>query len=198
VEERLAPLEGKTYFQILRVGPDTDQAQVERAYKFLARKVGEEPRDAGTIALSGVLREAWSCLRDPARHARYTAAAAAERRALEAEPKLERCVRALGEGRTEEARYLARWAARLAPRRAEIGALVSGIDWLSESGEGRGPSPRGALTAEARRTGDRRIKLVLAAVLAREGEARAARALIVEAQGLGHPLTERVLSEVHR
>lgn len=186
IARRLDPFEGKSYFQLLRVVPETEPAQLERAYRFLARRLQEDPTDPGSVALAGLLHEAYVFLREPHRATRYALAEGSERRAFEVEPKVERAIRALGEHRDEEARYLMRWAMRLAPDRSELGALYAAVEWLSTVPEERRFSPRPALSVEAHRTGDRYVKLALALVQAEEGDARGARATLAALSGLDH------------
>lgn len=187
IPRTLGPFEEQGYFQILRVGPDTDDAQIERAYRFLVRRAKEEMPEA--LEVQDLLREAYAFLRDEERRTRYAAASASSRRALEIEMRFDRALRVLGEGRGEEAEYLLQWLCRLAPRRAELGTAHAAIRWLSSPFEERGPSPRSAVAIEARRTGDVRFRVLLVAVLAEEGAHDTARSI---RGGLApHPLLER-------
>lgn len=189
--DKLGPFEGKTYFQILRVGRDTDFTQLERAYRFLVRRAKEASDPESTHALTGMFREAYVYLRDPQRRARYSAALTRDRHALEAEPKLERAVRVLGEGYDQEALYLAEWACRLAPHRSELEAVVTAVVWLSTPPPSREENPRARVAAEAERSQDRRLKLLSAALHAQSGDMGSAKRVLSDVVELDHPVVAR-------
>ncbi|CAN0571551.1 unnamed protein product, partial [Laminaria digitata] len=70
--KRVGPIAAQTYYQLLRVTPGTPPAQVERAYRFLLRRIEDEGEDPGWLATKGVLQEAFEILNDPERANRYT------------------------------------------------------------------------------------------------------------------------------
>lgn len=194
IARRLKSFEGQTYFQILRVGPETEDAQLERAYRFLLRRILDEFPDAGTSALGGLLREAYIFLKDPVRKAKYAGAGVSEREAMEADAKLDRSLRLLGESKDDEALYTIEWAARLVPTRPELSATQEGVWWLCQDEYARGNSPVPTLASHAARTGDGRIKLVLAAVHAQQNDLLAARELLMDVGRGDHPLIARFVS----
>ena len=59
VRDRLTPLLGQNYFQLLRVTADTDAAQLDRAYRFLIRRLEEEGDRPGAMPLLDLIHEAY-------------------------------------------------------------------------------------------------------------------------------------------
>jgi hypothetical protein len=207
VKARFTHFEGKTYYQILRVAPNTDQHQLERAYRFLVRRPdGGDSDEAGSRALKGLFHEAFECLSEPERAKRYRALvewgdkssnAVREREAVEAEPKVDRGFRALGEGHFGEARALLEWAKKLDPLRGDIPLLIELSRYLSEPGEADAIGIATGLVAERqRRPEDERVKLAYAFCLAEENEDTAARALINTLIDREHPMAKRVSSKL--
>ena len=201
------PLSGQTYHQLLRVTPGTAPAQVDRAYRFLARRVEDEGDDPGWRATLDLLREAHTVLRDPERAALYaqmversesSSAAARERQAFEAEPKVDRALKCMAEGRIGEATFLLTWAEKLDPTRLDVPVLMSVVDFLRAPRQQREQDARGLqtiLAAElARQPNDWRLKLCQALVLAELGDERGAQALMLESPDLDHPMVRLVRS----
>lgn len=198
VREALASFRGKSYLQILRVGPETDGAQLERAFRHFVKRARDEGEGPGSRAVVGMLWEAYSVLRDPEPKQRYVDATPAERRHIEADAKAERALLAMAERRGAEAVVLGQWACEMMPERAELGALLAGLQWLSEPKSERSRALEAALAKEAKRSRDPRLHIVLVAVLARSGEKTAARALWKAAGRPGHPLVQVYLPEAER
>jgi hypothetical protein len=207
VKARFAHYEGKTYYQILRVSWSTDLQQLERAYRFLVRRPdGGDTDDAGTRALKGLFHEAFECLSDPERAKRYRAlvewaekssSAVREREAVEAEPKVDRGFRALGEGHAGEARALLEWAKKLDPLRGDVPLLIELARYLAEPGVADAIGIATGLVAERqRRPEDERVKLAYAFCLAEEHEDTAARALLNTLIDREHPMAKRVSSKL--
>ena len=203
VEERLAPLRNQSYFQLLRVTPETPPAQIERAYRFLVRRVDQEGDDPGWRASKDLLAEAYRVLRDPAHAKSYgelverserSRTARAERAALEAEPKVERALSVMALGRTGEARYLLAWAGELDPTRSDIGLLTAMAEHLGKRARKRSNRVSellGVFSREvAKNPHDWRVKLCQAVLHAESGDARAAQALIQVSPDPHHPLAE--------
>jgi hypothetical protein len=207
VRARFGHYDGKTYYQILRVAPNTDQQQLERAYRFLVRRPdGGDSDDAGTRALKGLYHEAFECLSDPEMAKRYRALvewaekssnAVREREAVEAEPKVDRGFRALGEGHYGEARALLEWAKKLDPLRGDVPLLIELARYLAEPGVADAIGIATGLVAERQRhPEDERVKLAYAFCLAEENEDTAARALLNTLVDREHPMAKRVTSKL--
>lgn len=207
IRSKLAQHEGKNYFQILRVATSTDMAQVERAYRFLIRRPDSAEDDA-TRALKGLYHEAFECLSDPERLRRYKALvewaekstnAVREREAIEAEPKVDRAVRCLGDGHFAEARALLEWAKKLDPLRSDAPALLELARYMAHPEGGDLLSIATTFVAERQKNPDDvRIRLAYAYCLAEENEAKAAKALIESISDREHPLARRVAAIAER
>jgi hypothetical protein len=207
VRQRLSPLATQNYYQLLRVTPGSNPAQVDRAYRFLARRVEDEAADPGWRATLDLLKEAHQLLRDPERAALYaqlvergegSGTAFKERLAFEAEPKVDRALRAVAEGRTGEATFLLSWAEKLDPSRLDVPVLMTVVDFLRAPRALREQDARGLqtfLAAElARQPNDWRLKLCQALVLAELGDGRGAQALTFDCPELDHPMVRLVRS----
>lgn len=203
VEERLRPVRDHTYFQLLRVTPDTPPEQLERAYRFLVRRVDDEGSDSGWRATKELLAEAHRALKNPAAARHYASlveradqspAADAERRALEAEPKVERALSRMALGCTGEARYLLEWAARLDPTRADIESLMAMADHLARadsfSTDELAELTRSFAREVTKNPHDWRVKLCHAVLLAESGDSRAAQAILQIVPKPSHPMVE--------
>ncbi|MEO1230321.1 MAG: hypothetical protein AAFZ18_15565 [Myxococcota bacterium] len=183
VSARLSLFEGKSYLQVLRLGVHPEAAQLERAYRFLSRRAEAEGAEAGPRALSGLYREAYHCLRHPDLRERYLQGTGRNRNVLEAERKVLRVVKSLGEAQDAEARYLARWAARLAPWRRELSALAPAVDFLTGRG-GLRAEVLSELSACVEREPDPSLGHLVAALHARRGRMTEARRALAEAAPL--------------
>ena len=205
MEERLLPVMDKTYFQLLRVRPDTPPEQIERAYRFIVRRVEEEAEDPGWRATKDLLTEAYRVLGDPAAAEIYKSLversersqmAQAERCALEAEPKVERAFSLMALGRTGEARYLLAWAAQLDPSRTDIGPLMAMAEHLGRSAQDRAAELVQFSTAFApeitKNPHDWRIKLCQSVLLAESGDVRSSQAILRAAPDPHHPFVEYI------
>lgn len=205
VRDRLSPYFGQSYYQILRVTAETDSAQLDRAYRFLVRRFEEEMDRAGTPVVLDLIHEAYEVLRDPETSRRYAllvergaklSSMDRERRAFEAEAKVDRAVRAMGDGRTGEATLLLSWAERLDPQRTDLSAYFGVLDVIR--------APDGQRAADARalrgllqeqlteRSYDWRIKLCLGLVLAEDGDPWGANRLLESAPDRSHPMAVRI------
>lgn len=205
IRARLSQYEGKTYYHILRVAPGTDLGQIERAYRFLVRRPeGGDADAAGARALKALLHEAFECLSDPERAKRYRSLvdwadksknAVREREALEAEPKVDRAFRSMGDGRLPDAKALLEWAKRLAPLRSDIPILLDLARQMADPSQGDVLSIATTLVGERQKSpDDPRIKLAYAYCLTLEGEKTAARSILDTVQDLEHPMRKRVVS----
>ncbi len=211
VRDRLSPYFGQNYFQILRVTRETNVAQLDRAYRFLVRRFEEEMDRPGTGPVLDLIHEAYEAIKDEESARRYGLLVERgdklgridrERQAFEAEPKVDRAVRAMGSGRTGEATLLLSWAERLDPSRHDLSAFFGVLDVI------RAPDGRRAADARAVRrvlqdqmafrAHDWRIKMCLALVLAEDGEPAAAERLLVPAPDPSHPMVQRVRAAVAR
>ncbi|MEM7678305.1 MAG: DUF4388 domain-containing protein, partial [Myxococcota bacterium] len=205
VRERLTPYFGQNYFQILRVTAGTDSAQLDRAYRFLVRRFEEEMERPGTAPVLDIVHEAYEVLKDADAAFRYAQlvergeklpVADRERRAFEAEPKVDRAVRAMGSGRTGEATLLLSWAERLDPSRTDLGAYFGVLDVI-RAPEGQRSADahalRGVLQEQlSHRNYDWRLKLCLALMLAEDGDAQSAARVLDQAPERSHPMAMRV------
>ncbi len=203
LRERLGPMMEQTYFQVLRVAPRADAPSVERAYRGLMKRVDEH--DEGDVvkrAIREVLLEAFSVLEDPEQHERYAAAveradAGRERKRLEAEPKLERTLLLIGEGRFAEAAFLLFWAAALDPSRSELPPLFAVLELARAAPEQRAQAAQAADAALgpalASQPGARILRFVQALLLAHQREGRSARRMFTELGEAEHPLAARAL-----
>lgn len=205
VKKRVGPIAAQTYYQLLRVTPGTPPAQVERAYRFLLRRIEDEGEDPGWLATKGVLQEAFEVLKEPERANRYTqlverseksSKGMVERHAFEAEPKVDRALRAMAEGRTAEASFMLGWAERLDSTRTDVPVLMSVLDFMRASGAQRTNDARGlqAFLAQelARQPHDWRLKICQALVLSELSDMRGAQALLVECPEADHPMARLV------
>jgi|GEM_PF-2385956 len=205
VRKRVGPIAAQTYYQLLRVTPGTPPAQVERAYRFLLRRIEDEGEDPGWLATKGVLQEAFEVLKEPERANRYTqlverseksSKGMVERHAFEAEPKVDRALRAMAEGRTAEASFNLAWAERLDSTRTDVPVLMAVLDFMRASGPQRTSDARGlqAFLAQelARQPHDWRLKICQALVLSELSDMRGAQALLVECPEADHPMARLV------
>ena len=209
VRERVTPYYGQNYFQILRVTPDTNADQLERAYRFLVRRFEEEMERPGTGPVLDLIHEAYQVLKDPESARRYGQLVSRsdgrpsierERRAFEAEPKVDRAVRAMGAGRTGEATLLLSWAERLDTSRSDVSAYFGVLDLIRAPDGQRAADAHSLRTVlqeqVAQRAYDWRIKMCLGLVLAEDGEPEAAARLLEKAPDRAHPMMKRVAAIV--
>ena len=205
VRDRITPYFGQNYFQILRVTAGSDAAQLDRAYRFLVRRFEEEMERPGTRSVLDLVHEAYEAIKDEQDAHHYAnlvergdklAPADRERRAFEAEPKVERAVIAMAEGRTGEATLLLSWAERLDPSRSDLEALFGVIDLIRAPTAQRSEDARalrGVLQElTTQRTYDQRIKLCLGLVLAEDGDRDSAQRVLDLALDNRHPMFRRV------
>ncbi|MEL7367739.1 MAG: hypothetical protein AAFN74_02420, partial [Myxococcota bacterium] len=205
VRDRLTPYFGQNYFQILRVTAGTDPAQLDRAYRFLVRRLEEEMDRPGTEPVLDIVHEAYEVLKDVDASTRYAQLVERgekvpvvdrERRAFEAEPKVDRAVRAMGAGRTGEATLLLSWAERLDPSRTDLSAYFGVLDVIR--------APEGQRSADAHalknvlqeqlshRNYDWRLKLCLALMLAEDGDPQSAARVLDQTPERSHPMAMRI------
>lgn len=209
IRKRVLPIAGQNYFQLLRVTPGTAPAQVERACRFLMRRVEDEGQDPGWRATKDFLQEAFVALNDPERAALYgqlversekSPQGLVERHAFEAEAKVDRCLRAMAEGRTGEASFLLSWAERLDSTRTDVPVLLAVLDYLRAPRAQRATDARGlqAFLAQelARQPHDWRLKLCQALVLSELSDARGANALLTGCPDPDHPMVRLVRAQL--
>lgn len=207
-QKQLGPYRNLNYFEILRVRPDGDAAQIERAFRFLIRQTDSPSEPSGAMLLKSLYHEAFEHLRTATRASNYRrlleeeevdAAVSAQRRQFEAEPKVERAVRAIGNSRHGEAQFLLEWGQNLDPTRADLPVLLPAVRWLNE-GEASGDSSKATVASLAAYSlahpEDRRAKLVRALVLAQTKQQPMARQLLREVNLRDHALWIRVQSLV--
>ncbi len=205
VRDRLTPYFGQNYFQILRVSADTDAAQLDRAYRFLVRRFEEDIDRQGAGPVLDLLHEAYEVLKDGESARRYAhlvergeklSPIDRERRAVEAEPKVDRAVRAMGAGRTGEATLLLSWAERLDPSRSDLSAYFGVLDVIRAPDGQRAADARallGMLQEQVELNAyDWRLKLCMALALAEDGEFRAAAMIMDQTPDLSHPMALRI------
>lgn len=195
----LSPFENKSYYQILRVVPGTEPKQLERAYRFSLRQLEEQGPTPGALALRGLLDEAHAVLVEPDRERKYRAmlerseTSSSAKRDLqigEAEPKVDRAMRALGASRLAEAHYLLRWAERLDPVRQDVQVYLELHRFEEDSAKVDVPRLRAAVFAESkRRPSDPVLKLCMGLLFAREREFKTAKGVLDEARLPEHPMT---------
>ncbi len=172
----------------------------------MRRPDGGDSDDAASRALKGLYHEAFACLSDVECARRYRALvdwaekstnAVREREALEAEPKVDRGFRVLGEGHLGEGRALLEWARRLDPLRGDVPLLIDLAKYLSEPGAADPLGIATMLVAERqRRPEDERVKLAYAFCLSEENEHTAARALLETVSDRDHPMAKRIGSKL--
>jgi hypothetical protein len=206
VTAKLAPLRGKSYFKVLRVGDNSSADQIERSFRYLIRQTDEMGSDAGTEALRDLLNEAFDVLADAERGRRYrelnersktSPIAVTERQALEAVPKVERALRAMADGRIAEATFLLEWSQALDGTRRDIKLYRNLLRYF------RVPRPVGvseilavkpAVLQELQRTpGDPTLELFYALILAEEGDHDEAKRIADAVGNPDHPLARRIL-----
>ena len=205
VRDRLSSYFGQNYFQVLRVTPETKTAQLDRAYRFLVRRFEEELDRPGTGPVLDLLHEAYEVLKDPGTSKRYATMVDRadkvppidrERQAFEAEPKVDRALRAMGSGRTGEATLLLSWAERLDPSRTDLSAYFGVLDVIRAPDQQRASDARALRSVlqeqVAERNYDWRMKLCLGLVLAEDGEVRSARRMLEQSPEPTHPLAQRI------
>ena len=209
VRDRLTPYFGQNYYQILRVTAETDAAQLDRAYRFLVRRLEEDVDRQGARPVLDLIHEAYEVLKEAESSRRYAllvergeklSPADRERKAFEAEPKVDRAVRAMGDGRTGEATLLLSWAERLDPSRTDLGVYFGVLDVIR--------APDGQRAADARalrgvvqeqlsqRAYDWRLKLCLGLVLAEDGDYRGANRVLDQTPERTHPMAARIAALV--
>lgn len=210
VRDRLTPLRGQNYFQLLRAAVGSDLAQLDRAFRFFQRRLDEEGNGYGPRAHRDLLEDAYRCLRDPEQGPHYTqlveasersAMLAKERLAFEAQHNIERAVRAVAEGRTGTAAYLLAWAEKQDPTRRDIEAYLGFLDYWRGSAVER-VGQRGALAQRFNRAIEQHpdeacVKLCYAYVYADAHDQESALRLLAEADRPDHPLVARVRALPH-
>ncbi len=200
VAKVLKPFETVNYYQALRITPHTEAAQLDRAFRFLVRRVQEDHPPMQSKVYHGYFREAFSFLRDVARADTYAKlvekeerdpSAVEHRRSMEVDGKIDRAVRLLGENKECEAAYVLAWAARCEPRNKVWRALVLAGEYIVFRRENR-VDPKAArvelLNALQLAPHDERVRLVYARVLAQTGDFKGARSLLAEVRDTEHPL----------
>lgn len=126
LQSRMKPFVGLSYYELLRVTPESDAAQCDRAYRFQLRRIEEGEDGPGKEAASALIREAYGLVSDPIRVSAYAdavrkgASGLAQRSAIEAEAKIGRAFRLLAEDRLAEVRFWLEWAKKLDPNREEL------------------------------------------------------------------------------
>lgn len=210
VRDRLTPLRGQNYFQLLRAAVGSDVAQLDRAYRFFQRRLEEEGSGYGPRAHRELLEDAYRCLRDPEQGPHYTelveagersAMLAKDRLAFEAQRNIERAVRSVAEGRTGTAAYLLAWAEKQDPTRRDIEAYLGFVDYWRGSAVER-VGQRGALVQRFNRALEQHpdeacVKLCYAYVYADAHDQESALRLLAEADRPDHPLVARVRALPH-
>ncbi|MEQ9501135.1 MAG: hypothetical protein RIT81_29980 [Deltaproteobacteria bacterium] len=205
VRDRLLQYRDQNYFQVLRVAPGTDATQLERAYRFMLRRLEDEPDDYAARVQKDFLTDVADVLRDPDRGRRYAnlvaqAETAApvdrERLAVEAEPKVERAFRAMALNHTGAATYLLSWAEKQDSTRTDVRILFAMIDYLRTPPAVRVDHTR---TLEhlideelTKRSHDWRVRLCFGLLLAERGDERGARRNIAAAPDASHPMVRRI------
>ncbi len=209
VRQRVGPIAAQNYFQVLRLAPGSAPAQIERAYRFLLRRVEDAGDDAGWQATKDVLHEAFEALRDSDRAKKYATlvdrsetspAAFRDRHAIEAGPKVARSLKAMAEGRTGEASFLLAWADKLDSTRTDVPVLMAVLDYVRIP-EGQRAADGRALQAVlaqemTRQPNDWQLKLCQALVLAELHDARGAAALLTCCPDPEHPMVRLVRSKL--
>ncbi|MBK6687359.1 MAG: hypothetical protein IPG45_23010 [Deltaproteobacteria bacterium] len=210
VRDRLTPLRGQNYFQLLRAAVGSDLAQLDRAYRFFQRRLEEEGNGYGPRAHRDLLEDAYRCLRDPKQGPHYTqlveaveksAVLAKERLAFEALHNIERAIRAVPEGRTGTAAYLLAWAEKQDPTRRDVEAYLGFVDYWRGSAVER-VGQRGALVQRLNRAIEQHpdeacVKLCYAYVYADAHDQESALRLLAEADRPDHPLVARIRALPH-
>ena len=148
--------EDKNYFEILRVGPETEPGQLDRAYRYLIRRASEgASQGVGVIEL---LEEAYHVLSDPKSRSEYTIASLSERREIEANGRVESAFHAIELRKWDEALMFSTWACQLVPKHTMGTALKVSLEWLSASPAQRGAAPIAMVEELWGMTGDRRLQ----------------------------------------
>lgn len=205
VRDRLSQYRDQNYFQVLRVAPGTDVTQLERAYRFILRRLEDQPDDFATRTQRDFITDVADVLRDPDRGRRYTNLVAQgetnatidrERLAFESEPKVERAFRAMAGDHTGAATYLLSWAEKQDGTRTDIRILFAMIDYLRSPAASRAGNTR---TLEhliddelTKRSHDWRVRLCFGLLLAEQGDVRGARRNIAAAPDGTHPMVRRI------
>ncbi len=205
VRDRLLPYRDQNYYQVLRVAPGTDGTQLERAYRFMIRRLDDQPDDFATRVQKDFLTDVADALRDPDRGRRYANLVAQgesnatidrERLGVEAEPKIERAFRAMAGDHTGAATYLLSWAEKQDSTRTDIRILFAMIDYLRTPPPIRADNTR---TLErliddelTKRAHDWRVRLCFGLLLAEQNDARGARRNIAAAPDASHPMVRRI------
>ncbi|MCC7381859.1 MAG: hypothetical protein IT384_08525 [Deltaproteobacteria bacterium] len=203
LERCLESMQARSYFEVLEVASDAPPAEVTRAHRALRAKVERQGGGAGVRGLLALIDEAHDALSDPRLGPRYRVAAAyaaieapalSERRRLEAEPKVERALRSMIDGRAGEASYWLAWAARLAPERRDLPVFRAAVPLVGAGAAVRRDLARVLLPAieDLARpfAPSDRVQLVLAVVLAAAGDEPRARQIFERGWDVGDPLTE--------
>lgn len=177
ISDRLDAVRGRTYFKVLRITDSASIDQIERSYRHLVRQLDEGPVDAACPALKDVLSEAYKVLgsetdgrryRELVERAKTSPQAVVERQAWEAEPKVDRALLAMGDGRLAEAAYLIDWAQALDGSRRDLKIFRGVLRYLRAPRQHRASeawSLKPALLAEIQRSpNDARLRVCLALV----------------------------------
>lgn len=126
-QEKIEPLIGKSYFEILRITLASKPEQVERAIRFLTKHEHSENR--GERALAQLAQDAAALLADPQRGPRYrecienadeSRKSRSARFQMEVGPKIDHAIVAISEGALAEADIWITWAAKLDPERSDL------------------------------------------------------------------------------
>lgn len=138
ISERLARYEDKSYWQILRVRPDSEPGQLERSFRFLSQKhAGDDPVERAVL---GMLEEAFEVLSEASLRTRYLKKE--NQTDLEIEQRTKRTLVVLGEGRDDESEALMWMVRRKKPRLPLIRALEDSVNWLTTPPNARIYTPK--------------------------------------------------------
>jgi hypothetical protein len=197
--DKVLPLVGKNYFEILRVTPSSKADQLERAVRFLSKNIDSQHR--GERAVAHLALEAHRVLASPVQGPKYRECLRraeenprylTQRYQMEVDSKIDLALASIAEGHLDEADVWLTWAAKLDPTRSDLRLHRAFLSFCRAQPENRpviASALRELLAQESlMEPSDVSLQVYLACVVACLGDTKMVQVLRNRAGVLTHPL----------